>query len=247
MLIHGGGRRVLVPVAQCLTDGHVSGAGKVVFVAPPCCLQHALAVDVHQGRQRRVDIFDEGVVRHAHERVVKPGVEQGLLFDRRLIIIVIGQRAQTRDLVVARGADDVAADVRLEHVAQVEHIFERAVAQREQRAQRPVDRLLRRARDVRAAALDALYDAHGLQTLDGLAHAGAADLEFGRKAQLRRQLVALLQLSAADLLEHVVHDLLVVDAGFRFHYDTSLSNIHKFCVDFLRIVFIYKEKKEWYD
>ena len=78
-------------------------------------------------------------------------------------------------------------------------------------------------------------------------NAGAADLEFGRKAQLRRQLVALLQLSAADLLEHVVHDLLVVDAGFRFHCDTSLSNIHKFCVDFLRIVFIYKEKKEWYD
>ena len=75
----------------------------------------------------------------------------------------------------------------------------------------------------------------------------AADLEFGRKAQLRRQLVALLQLSAADLLEHVVHDLLVIDAGFRFHCDTSLSNIHKFCVDFLRIVFIYKEKKEWYD
>lgn len=95
--------------------------------------------------------------------------------------------------------------------------------------------------------LNALHDAHGLQTLDGLTHAGATDLEFGRKAQLRRQLVALLQLSAADLLEHVVHDLLVVDAGFWFHYDTSLSNIHKFCVDFLRIVFIYKEKKEWYD
>ena len=186
-------------------------------------------------------------MRHAHERVVKPGVEQGLLFDRRLTIIVVRQRAQTRDLVVARGADDVAADVRLEHVAQVEHIFERAVAQREQCAQRPVDRLLRRVRDVRAAALDALHDAHGLQTLDGLAHAGAADLESGRKAQLRRQLVALLQLSAADLLEHVVHDLLVVDAGFRFHFDTSQSNIHKFCVDFLRIVFIYKEKKEWYD
>ena len=183
-------------------------------------------------------------MRHVHERVVKPGVEHGLPLDRQLGVIIVGQRAQPLDLVVGRGADDVAADVRLEHDAQVEHVFERAVAQREQRAQRPVDRLLGRVCDVRAAALNALHDAHGFETLDGLAHAGAADLKLGRKAQLRRQLVTLLQLSAADLLEHIVHDPFVVDAVFRFHFGTSLSNVHKFCVAFLNDLFIYKEKKE---
>ena len=107
---------------------------------------------------------------------MKLRVQRGLLVKGRADVIVVRQRAHARDLFIRRIADDVPADVGFQHDAQIQHVFERAVAQREQRADRPVDRQLRRVRDVRAAALDALHDAHGLQTLDGLTHAGAADL-----------------------------------------------------------------------
>ena len=225
----------------------MSGARQRVFVQPPGLLEHTRAVDVHERGQRGVDVFDEGVVRHAHERIVKLRVQHGLPVDRRADIVVIGQSAQALDLVVGRAADDVPAHVRLEHDAQIQHIFQRAVAQREQRADRPVDRQLRRVRDVRAAALDALYDAHGLQTLDRLAHARAADVKLRRQGQLRRQFVAFLELAVVDLVEDGVHDFFIVCAGLRFHAVTSLSDIHKNCVDFLNIMIIYKEKKRWYD
>ena len=103
-------------------------------------------------------------MRHAHERVVKPGVEQGLLLDRRLIIIVIGQRAQTRDLVVGRGADDVAADVRLEHVAQVEHISSvPLLSANSAHSGRLID--CSGVFVMYEPLLDALYDAHGSRLL----------------------------------------------------------------------------------
>ena len=178
---------------------------------------------------------------------MKLRVQHGLLVKGRADVIVVRQRAHARDLFIRRVADDVPADVGFQHDAQIQHVFERAVAQREQRADRPVDRQLRRVRDVRAAALDALHDAHGLQTLDRLAHARAADVKLRRQTQLRRQLVALLEPAAIDLIEDVVHDFFVVCTGLRFHSVTSLSDIHKNCIDFLNIMIIYKEKEQWYD
>lgn len=89
-----------------------------------------------------------------HERIVKLRVQHGLLVKRRADVIVVGQGTHARDLGVGRVADDVPAHVGFQHDAQIQYVFERAVAQREQRADRPVDRQLRRVRDVRAAALD---------------------------------------------------------------------------------------------
>ena len=182
-----------------------------------------------------------------HERIVKLRVQHGLLVKRRADVIVVGQGAHARDLGVGRAADDVPAHVRLEHDAQIQYVFERAVAQREQRADRPVDRQLRRVRDVRAAALDALHDAHGLQALDRLAHARAADVEFRRQTQLRRQFVAFLEPAVIDLIEDGVHDFFVICTGLWFHVVTSMSDIHKMRPHFLNIMIIHKGKMRWYD
>ena len=72
-------------------------------------------------------------------------------------------------------------------------------------------------------------------------------VKLRRQGQLRRQFVAFLELAVVDLVEDGVHDFFIVCAGLRFHAVTSLSDIHKNCVDFLNIMIIYKEKKRWYD